>query len=192
MKANLTSTLTPFFEKGTGFSLRPIAVGLGLMVMLSSCTGPMPLPPVTIAPQPLPEHNSAPTVTTGPIDWRDAPISAGAWSWDGAGGVSRARYGLQGAQPLAHITCQGGTITILLTGHTGAETTLFALSTATKAWQATARTVPGGYSVSLGAGDRVWDAVALTRGRFALELAGRAMLVLPADPAISRVVEDCR
>jgi hypothetical protein len=45
--------------------------------------------------------------------------------------------------------------------------------------------------VSLGARDPLLDAMAFSRGA-AVEVAGLPALVLPADPAISRVVEDCR
>lgn len=46
--------------------------------------------------------------------------------------------------------------------------------------------------VSLPAGDPLLDAIAFSRGRFALEAAGLPTLYLPAWPELSRVVEDCR
>jgi hypothetical protein len=191
MKANLTSARAKFFATIGPFSASQVAAGTGAMLMLSSCTGPRPLPPVTIAPQPLPPASVTPTAKSEPLDWHDAPLNAGAWRWEAGNGVSRARFGTP-EQMVAEIACHAGTINILLPHKAAVEPTLFALSTATKSWQATAQAGASGYSVALDARDRVWDALAFTRGRFALELGGVGMVVLPADPAISRVVEDCR
>lgn len=41
-------------------------------------------------------------------------------------------------------------------------------------------------------GDRLLDAMAFTRGRFAVEAEGAAPLFLPSWAEVSRVVEDCR
>jgi len=44
----------------------------------------------------------------------------------------------------------------------------------------------------LSARDPLLDAIAFSRGRFALEAAGLETLYLPAWPELSRVIEDCR
>lgn len=44
----------------------------------------------------------------------------------------------------------------------------------------------------LTADDPLLDAMAFSRGRFAVQVAGRAPLVIPAWPELARVVEDCR
>jgi len=46
--------------------------------------------------------------------------------------------------------------------------------------------------VPIAAKDSLLDAMAFSRGRFALETAGQETLYLPSWPEISRVVEDCR
>ena len=46
--------------------------------------------------------------------------------------------------------------------------------------------------VPIATSDSLLDALAFSRGRFALETAGQETLYLPAWPEISRVVEDCR
>ena len=51
---------------------------------------------------------------------------------------------------------------------------------------------PGMVTAELPARDPALDAIAFSRGRFALETAGLATLYLPSWPEISRVVEDCR
>ena len=46
--------------------------------------------------------------------------------------------------------------------------------------------------VSLAVNDPLLDAIAFSRGRFALEAAEREALYLPSSPELSRVIEDCR
>jgi hypothetical protein len=45
---------------------------------------------------------------------------------------------------------------------------------------------------NLPSNDRLLDAMALSRGRFAVETGGMETLYLPAWPEITRVIEDCR
>ncbi len=49
-----------------------------------------------------------------------------------------------------------------------------------------------GYSVSLNPRDPLLDAMAITRGRFAVEVEGETPLYLPAWAEVTRVIEDCR
>ncbi len=44
----------------------------------------------------------------------------------------------------------------------------------------------------LPARDSLLDAMAISRGRFAVEVSGMQTLYLPAWPEVSRVIEDCR
>lgn len=46
--------------------------------------------------------------------------------------------------------------------------------------------------VELGAQDRLLDAMAFSRGRFAVETGGLPTLYLPAWAEVTRVIEDCR
>lgn len=50
----------------------------------------------------------------------------------------------------------------------------------------------GALSVSLPARDPLLDAMAFTRGRFAIETTGMPPLYVPSWTEVSRVVEDCR
>ncbi len=47
-------------------------------------------------------------------------------------------------------------------------------------------------TLRLSARDPLLDAMAFSRGRFAVEVAGLPTLYLPSWPEISRVIEDCR
>jgi hypothetical protein len=91
--------------------------------------------------------------------------------------------------------CARGAVAIFLPGSMGAGNAgaaLMAISTSAATRNLTAEGAGGGHIVSLGARDPLLDAMAFSRGRLAVEVAGLPALVLPADPAISRVVEDCR
>ena len=50
----------------------------------------------------------------------------------------------------------------------------------------------GGVAVTLSARDPLLDAMAFSRGRFAVEVAGASPLYVPSWTEISRVIEDCR
>lgn len=47
-------------------------------------------------------------------------------------------------------------------------------------------------ATTLSARDSLLDAIALSRGRFAVEAAGLPTLYLPSWAEVSRVIEDCR
>lgn len=55
-----------------------------------------------------------------------------------------------------------------------------------------ARPEAGGVAVSLPARDPLLDAMAFTRGRFAVETSGMPPLFVPSWTEVSRVIEDCR
>lgn len=44
----------------------------------------------------------------------------------------------------------------------------------------------------LPANDPILDAMAFSKGRFAIETAGQQTLYLPSWPEVTRVIEDCR
>lgn len=56
----------------------------------------------------------------------------------------------------------------------------------------TAVPVAGGAGVTLAARDPLLDAMAFSRGRFAVEVPGSAPLYIPSWAEVSRVIEDCR
>ena len=68
-----------------------------------------------------------------------------------------------------------------------------ATSTATRAFTATpeANATPQ-LTLVFAPRDPVLDAMAYSRGRFVIEVAGLPTLYLPAWPEVARVIEDCR
>jgi hypothetical protein len=52
--------------------------------------------------------------------------------------------------------------------------------------------VPGSTAASVPAHDPLLDAIAFSKGRFAIESAGLPTLYVPPFPEVTRVIEDCR
>lgn len=161
----------------------------GLALLMAGCAPiphaatPAPAPVAKPAPRPAPAPMAAPT------DWRDLPITPGAWRWSLSGGVSEAVYVGQNGAPQITMACQGGYVRLSVPGGTGG---LIQITTATQTRQGTAQGDAAGAALALAANDRLLDAIAFTRGRWQVEVTGHAPLLLPADPSASRVIEDCR
>jgi hypothetical protein len=51
---------------------------------------------------------------------------------------------------------------------------------------------PPAIAVIFAPNDPLLDAMAFSRGRFAVETAGKPTLYVPSWPEVSRVIEDCR
>jgi hypothetical protein len=134
-----------------------------------------------------------PPTAAGPMQWLDAPLSAGAWSYRGAGsGGSAAFFGPRGAPAFA-IRCEPGRRVSLTRSGAGAGVITFRTSSmARAATGARAGGSASGSVATVAASDPLLDALAFSRGRFAVETAGVARLIIPAWPELARVVEDCR
>jgi hypothetical protein len=116
--------------------------------------------------------------------WSFAPFSPGRWTYSGGASPS-ARYGISFT-----IRCLApGRIQLERSGATGG-----ALTFRTTAMERSVRAAegPSGVTAELPAGDPLLDALAFSRGRFAVEAAGLPRLIVPAWPELARVVEDCR
>lgn len=178
----------PFFATRRSPALWVLCGSLA-MLLLSSCA---PIPPVAPPPpapvvKPAPRPMPAPLAT--PTDWRDLPITPGAWRWSLSGGVSQAVYATQGSAPQIIMACQSGQVRLIIPGAAGG---VIQITTATQTRQASTQSDAAGTMLALPASDRLLDAIALTRGRWEVEVTGHAPLLLPADASASRVVEDCR
>lgn len=183
--------------------MRPrLAGGLILPAMLAACAGSAPPPPQPVpapvaaqvdqaaAPQPLP----APPGPTA--NWRDAPLTAGTWRWNEQAGHSTASFGVPGLPPVIELQCDraAGFVRISHSGQTSGSVPL-ALVTTFGTYPLDGRADaarPGRIVASIPIRDRRLDALAHSRGRFAIEIAGLSPSYLPSWPEVSRVVEDCR
>lgn len=176
----------------TGFLTGLLPVGL-----LAGCVAPaQPPAPAPIAPPPAQAPVAAPAAAAlpGPADWRDAPQTPGTWRWAMVAGRSTASYAAPGQPPFATLACDAAThSTILWTNAPVTGPAPLVVTTTGLRRVLTASPAPsGGAAVSLPAADPLLDAMAFSRGRFMLEMAGFAPLYLPAWPEVSRVIEDCR
>ena len=163
------------------------------LLVLGGCVGPASAPPPAPpppAPRPAPPAQPAPPP---PADWRDATQTAGTWRGSASTGRSTASYGLPGASPVASLTCASPGATILWTSASAAGPVPLVVTTTSTRRLLTAEPVAGGgMAVHLPARDPLLDAMAFSRGRFMIEVAGFPALYLPAWPEVSRVIEDCR
>ncbi len=189
--------------------LQPWRSGLfgAALAVLGSCSAP---PPTAIMP-PAPVHFQA--VATSPpvpevLDWHDAPITPGDWTMLREGALSEAIYGLPGQVPLLVLACpRPGAVTVLRgidavlapggaagAAAGGAATLTILTSTLTRTADAGAASRQGAPALilTLASRDPLLDAMAFSRGRFAVKATRAAALYLPAWPEVSRVIEDCR
>lgn len=185
--------------------MKPIYCHLGgalaLSFTLAAC---VPAPDSTPAPSPAPTPvTQTPTPTPPPPapagNWIDQPQTAGTWrlSGDQAAFVSRDGQGnVAPSAPLFIMECRRPNLRLLtrIGGTRTAPLTIRTESTA-RTLQLTptgGSTAPGYGYVDLPARDPLLDAMAVTRGRFAVETPGQPALYLPPWAEVTRVIEQCR
>lgn len=178
------------------------ALWVAVMATLASCTPPRMVPQSAPLPPP-PARNPAPAPRPQPpapvADWRDAAQTPGTWTYRAEGQGSAALYGTAGTLPLLVLRCDRAraTVTVLRSGSAPSPVPMTILTTSTLR-PLSATPVPatgdnaGALAVGLTARDPLLDAMAYSRGRFAVETNGLPTLYLPAWAEIGRVIEDCR
>jgi hypothetical protein len=130
-----------------------------------------------------------------PTDWSDVPLTRGDWSYRNEGSLSQALFGGPGAQPSFSVRCEPTRrqVTFSRRGTTTGNMMTVRTSYAARNFPLSEQREPlGSLSAAINANDRFLDAIAFSRGRFTVEVAGASMLVLPAWPEPARVIEDCR
>lgn len=162
-----------------------------LLAFLAGCVPqvapPPPAPPAPVAPAPPPP---APVAR----DWRDWPVSAGDWVYRRDARGSVALFGRRDADASMVLRCDVGRreMFVSLPGSVAGNATVRTSSVT----RAVALTPTGGTPAYVAAtfrpSDPLLDAMAFSRGRFAVERSGQPPLVVPAWAEIGRVVEDCR
>jgi hypothetical protein len=168
------------------FALLPAAIVAG-------CSQP-PARPIAAAHPPAPVLPYAPPPPPVAVDWRDRPATPGTWTYQQDARGSVAMFGTPGQDALVVLRCdQAGRRLFLSRG--GAATGAFTVRTSS-----TTRRLPAGatggvppYAAALiPATDPLLDAIAFSRGRFALDEDGQPPLTPPAWAEVGRVIEDCR
>ncbi len=174
------------------------ALPLAVLAALSACVpAPKPLPAPTPVPTPTPTPAPAPTPTPTYSNWMDAPQTPGDWFYIPAPPNSIAAFGPAQRQPLFAMRCDVASHTVSL-GRTDPSTTPQPMTIRTETATRTFSAVPAQGSVEhlvatrLPATNSFLDAIAFSKGRFAVEVEGEPTLYLPSWPEITRVIEDCR
>ncbi len=186
-----------------------VAGALGAAI-LSACVPPAPEPtPVpsptsqaALAPQD-PAQPAAPapaaplTVTPAVTEWMDAPQTPGDWFYALEPTESLAVFGTGPESENAHLVIRCNLLDrrvgIARTGTAEGQVEML-VRTETQERRLTASQVNGRRLIAaeLAASDPLLDAVAFSRGRFAVDVPGTEPVYAPAYPEITRVVEDCR
>ena len=172
------------------------ALPLAALIALSGCvTPPAPPPP---APAPAPTPSPAPPPPPPPVaNWQDAPQTPGDWFYIPQASASIAAFGSAERQPMFALRCDQATRTVSI-GRTSASLASQPMTIRTESSTRTFSANPAQGSVehlvaaSLPAADTFLDAMAFSKGRFAVEVGGEPTLYLPSWPEITRVIEDCR
>lgn len=126
----------------------------------------------------------------------DAPQTDGDWTYLSGPTGGTAQFGLPGGEPRLLIRCDrpAGSVSLVRSGHAVAPLPVRVLTETTERVLDgyPSGTAPPTIEVRLAASDSLLDAMAFSKGRFALEVGGLETLYVPAWPEITRVIEDCR
>jgi hypothetical protein len=129
----------------------------------------------------------------------DAALTPGAWRYQdfGPGMGKRSLYGFAGDTEYFGLGCvtQPNGPEILFTRTGRPSKAVLAMTIRTETAQRTLAAQRAGaqlIAVAVPASDPLLDAMALSKGRFAVEVEGETPLYLPSWAEVSRVIEDCR
>ena len=176
-----------------------LAMAIGGTVALAACVppAPEPTPAPTSTPEPQP---TAPIVAELPTptydNWMDAPQTPGDWRYSrpAGGGSTQASFGQTSGATRLTMTCDFASHQVRLARPAANANGPAQMRLRAESTDRTVQAQPenGALVVGLPASDPLLDAIAFSKGRFALETAGQETLYVPAYPEISRVIEDCR
>ncbi len=181
-----------------------IAMGTVILAFATCCSQkqapppapkPAPSPAPAPSPRPLPPPPLPPLPPTA-LDWRDAPITPGTWRWAMEGSRSVARFGGPDSAGVLVLSCNrdAAVVTLIRPGIADGQVPMTLVSSFGNRPLSGLGVAgpPPVIALTLPARDSVLDAMAFSRGRFAVETAGLPTLYLPSWPEVSRVIEDCR
>ncbi len=119
---------------------------------------------------------------------------AGNWTFAATSDGSAATFLSPSAMPQLAIRCSRATrrVSISRAGTAAVPFLNLWTSTLTRSVPASFDPATARITIQLAAYDPLLDALAFTRGRFAVYVSGSPALVLPAWPEVFRVIEDCR
>ena len=133
-------------------------------------------------------------VPAAAVDYSYWPVSPGAWNYSTVTGGSEATF--VDTSNTVRVVMACGKLTRLVTisriSAAPAATLSFWTSSATRDLSARFDVNAKRVIAQVGASDALLDAIAFSRGRFAISMPGSPALVVPAGTEVAHVVEDCR
>ena len=169
------------------------------LLAVTCCQTPQPAPPAappvatnvrTQAPVPPEVRASVPLPIPAQTAWEDRPQTPGDWKYmRDQDGASRAMF-VRSGQVMFGMSCKPSRRIRLVVPD--ATATQMVVRSETTDRMLTGQREDGALQVELPANDPLLDAMAITRGRFAVEVEGKSALYLPAWAEVTRVIEDCR
>lgn len=173
-------------------SFRSILSTAAPAALLAACV-PQPVAPPPPAP-PLIQPAPPPPVAIKSSGWNDWPWTPGTWTYRRDDRGSLALFGPAGGDALLTLRCDLDRRQVFLSRAGTAATPLTIRTTSLTRMvpvQPTGGT-PAYVAAALAPSDPLLDAMGFSRGRFVIEQAGAAALVVPTWAEIERVTEDCR
>ncbi|MEO6582411.1 MAG: hypothetical protein ABIN68_06355 [Sphingomicrobium sp.] len=136
----------------------------------------------------------AQTIATPAPDFSLAPVAAGTWTYQALPGASEARFIDGGGTARLVIRCTKATRRVSFSPTSAVPAATFFVWTSTASRTVAARFEANAMRVTadFAAFDALLDAIAFSRGRISVMVAGGSALVLPAWPEAARTIEDCR
>ncbi len=172
--------------------------GLLFTILAASACVPKretPPPPAQPQPQPRVTVQQPPPPPPPRADWRDMPLTPGNWVYSNQSDTSQALFGPANGGALFIVRCDRARrqVSLWREGTTSGNTMTVRSSTSARNMPLSVQAQPLAYVwTALPAGDRFLDGIVFSRGRFAVEVPGTPMLVIPSWPEPARVLEDCR
>ena len=131
-----------------------------------------------------------------PDYYLDAPQTPGTWEYENEPGEKLALFGVNPREPIFLVRCgPEGMALGRVTNAPQEAGRVMSVTTESETRRLQAEPVPSRPQIlaaTLDADDPLLDAMAITKGRFAIEVEGEETLYLPAWVEVSRVIEDCR
>lgn len=175
---------------------------LALTLAVAACAPAAKAPPVARAPvpvaRPAPARPAPAPPLPAPVDtnWTDAALTPGSWNYEDRENLTLAVFVTPGRGSTFAMQCWRPTekLELIVVGRSTASPAVH-IHTETAARTLPAQLVLGEFAnvhATLPASDPLFDAIALSKGRFAVEVDGLPPLYLPSHAEVSRVIEDCR
>jgi hypothetical protein len=161
----------------------------------AACSAPPPPPVQQPAPAPPPKIITPVQTSQEPAgEWTDWPLTSGDWVYRRDERGSIALFGPIGANALVTLRCDSARRKIYLAreGRSVGMMVVRSSSAMKELTGAPTGGMPPYIAAEIAPNDPILDAMALSRGRIAINVAGQQALALPSWAEITRVVEDCR